>query len=45
MLLICVQVRQSFATSLVNLGTDYVDSLVLHSPLRTHEQSMQGNVA
>lgn len=36
------QVRQSFAMSLRNLGTDYIDSLVLHSPLRSHEQSMQG---
>ena len=27
------QVRQSFATSLRNLRTDYVDSLLLHSPL------------
>lgn len=36
------QVRQSLATSLRNLGTDYLDSLVLHSPMRTHEQSMTG---
>ncbi len=26
------QVRQSFASSLVNLGTDYVDSYLLHGP-------------
>jgi len=38
----CVQVRQSFATSLRNLGTDYIDSLVMHSPMRTHQQSMEG---
>lgn len=37
-----LQVRQSFATSLRNLGTDYIDSLVLHSPMRTHDQSMTG---
>lgn len=37
-----VQVRQSFETSLANLGTDYVDSLLLHSPLRSHKESMQG---
>jgi len=29
------QVRQSFAVSLANLHTDYIDSLVLHSPM-TH---------
>lgn len=28
------QVAESFETSLVNLQTDYVDALVLHSPLR-----------
>jgi diketogulonate reductase-like aldo/keto reductase len=28
------QVLQSFATSLKNLGTDHINSLVLHSPLR-----------
>ena len=37
-----LQVRQSFASSLRNLGTDYIDSLVLHSPMRTHDQSMTG---
>lgn len=31
------QVAQSFASSLRNLGTDYVDSLVLHSPMRDAE--------
>ncbi|KAJ3090347.1 hypothetical protein HK102_004038 [Quaeritorhiza haematococci] len=35
------QVRQSFARSLENLNTDYVDSLVLHSPLNTHESTMR----
>ncbi len=35
------QVRQSFAVSQANLGTDYVDSLVLHSPLPNHEQLMR----
>lgn len=28
------QVRQSFAVSLRNLRTDYIDSLVMHSPMR-----------
>jgi diketogulonate reductase-like aldo/keto reductase len=28
------QVAQSFAASLRNLGTDYLDALILHSPLR-----------
>jgi diketogulonate reductase-like aldo/keto reductase len=32
-----VQVAQSFATSLKNLQTDYVDSLVLHSPIAPYE--------
>ncbi|MBA3603291.1 MAG: aldo/keto reductase [Parachlamydiaceae bacterium] len=35
------QVRQSFACSQKNLGVETVDSLVLHSPLRSHEQTMQ----
>ncbi|MGE3318436.1 MAG: aldo/keto reductase family protein [Candidatus Berkiella sp.] len=35
------QVRQSFAVSLKNLGTDYVDCLVLHSPLNMHQYTMQ----
>lgn len=34
------QVAQSFARSQKNLGTDYVDSLVLHSPLPTWDQLM-----
>ena len=35
------QVQQSFATSLKNLNTDYIDSLVLHSPLQSHDLNMQ----
>ena len=35
------QVRQSVAVSLENLRTDYIDSLVLHSPLPTVEQTME----
>lgn len=35
------QVRQSMAVSLENLGTDYVDCLVLHSPLNMHKYTMQ----
>lgn len=31
------QVAQSFAASRANLRTDYVDSLVLHSPFANHE--------
>ena len=34
------QVRQSVARSLSNLKTDYIDSLVLHSPMDTHEETM-----
>ncbi|WVW85982.1 hypothetical protein I302_108020 [Kwoniella bestiolae CBS 10118] len=34
------QVKQSFGTSLKNLGVEYVDSVVLHSPLRTREQTL-----
>ncbi len=34
------QVRQSFATSLKNLRTDYLDSLVLHSPLSNEPDLM-----
>lgn len=36
-----VQVAQSFETSKKNLRTDYVDCLILHSPLETHELTMQ----
>ena len=35
------QVRQSFAVSLRNLGTDYLDCLVLHSPLPTAKQTRE----
>jgi diketogulonate reductase-like aldo/keto reductase len=35
------QVSQSFATSLSNLQTAYVDSLILHSPLPDEAQTLQ----
>ena len=35
------QVRQSFAVSLRNLETDYLDCLVLHSPLPQARQSLE----
>ena len=35
------QVAQSFAASLRNLRTDYLDALVLHSPLRTAAQQAE----
>lgn len=35
------QVRQSFQTSLKNLGVDYLDALLLHSPLSRLEQTME----
>lgn len=35
------QVKQSFSTSQKNLGTDYIDSLVLHSPLARKEDLLQ----
>lgn len=35
------QVRQSLAVSLENLQTTYLDSLVLHSPLPTMEETME----
>lgn len=34
------QVMQSFKKSLENLHTEYLDSLVLHSPMRTFEDTM-----
>ena len=34
------QVRQSFAKSLLNLRTDYIDSVLLHSPARTLESTL-----
>ena len=35
------QVRSSFSTSLANLGTTYVDALLLHSPLETYELTLR----
>ncbi|MGD9591098.1 MAG: aldo/keto reductase family protein [Candidatus Berkiella sp.] len=35
------QVQQSFAISKQNLNTDYIDSLVLHSPLQTQAKTME----
>ena len=35
------QVIQSFHASLSNLQTDYLDSLVLHSPLEEHKDTME----
>jgi diketogulonate reductase-like aldo/keto reductase len=34
------QVRQSFAASCKNLHTDYLDSLVLHSPMKLYEETL-----
>eukprot|EP00978_Attheya_sp_CCMP212_P001353 scaffold2847_cov56-Attheya_sp.AAC.3 len=36
-----LQVQQSLAVSLSHLKTEYLDCLVLHSPMRTHEETMQ----
>ncbi len=38
---LCGQVAQSFQTSLKNLQTDYLDCLVLHSPLANQQQTME----
>ncbi len=38
---LAAQVAQSFETSLRNLKTEYVDSLVLHSPLFPHSRLME----
>lgn len=35
-----VQVQQSLAKSLINLRTTHIDSLILHSPLQTFEETM-----
>ena len=35
------QVHQSLEKSLSNLNTDYIDSLVMHSPMRTYEDTMK----
>ncbi|ODN02818.1 Aldo-keto reductase family 4 member C8 [Orchesella cincta] len=34
-------VKQSLEVSLRNLGTSYIDSLVIHSPMRTHRDTME----
>lgn len=36
------QIKKSHSVSLENLKTDYLDSLVLHSPLRTWEENVRG---
>jgi diketogulonate reductase-like aldo/keto reductase len=38
---VAAQVAESFAVSLRNLQTDYVDCLILHSPMAPHEAMMQ----
>jgi diketogulonate reductase-like aldo/keto reductase len=38
---LAIQVAQSFAASQQNLQTDYVDCLILHSPLSSHAQTME----
>jgi diketogulonate reductase-like aldo/keto reductase len=38
---LAAQVAQSFAASLKNLRTDYLDALVLHSPLADERESME----
>ena len=38
---IAEQVRQSFLTSLKNVRVDYIDALLLHSPLSRHAQTME----
>ncbi|KAI1727046.1 aldo/keto reductase family domain-containing protein [Ditylenchus destructor] len=35
------QVRQSCTRSLANLQTNYIDSLVMHGPMRTHDETMK----
>lgn len=35
------QVKQSLTVSLKNLGLSYIDSLVLHGPLKTFDQTME----
>lgn len=37
---ISTQIRQSVETSLRNLGVDYIDSVLLHSPLQTLEDTI-----
>jgi diketogulonate reductase-like aldo/keto reductase len=36
-----IQVRKSVTNSLHNLNIDYIDSLVLHGPLRTYDETLQ----
>uniref|UniRef100_A0AC34GE31 NADP-dependent oxidoreductase domain-containing protein n=1 Tax=Panagrolaimus sp. ES5 TaxID=591445 RepID=A0AC34GE31_9BILA len=35
------QVRQSFSKSLSNLHTDYIDSLVMHGPMRAYDKTLE----
>ncbi|KIR62339.1 oxidoreductase [Cryptococcus bacillisporus CA1873] len=35
------QVKQSFETSLKNLGVEYIDAVVLHSPLKSREDTLK----
>ncbi|AAW45715.2 conserved hypothetical protein [Cryptococcus deneoformans JEC21] len=35
------QVKQSFETSLKNLGVEYLDAVVLHSPLKSREDTLK----
>ena len=35
------QVRQSLEASLKNLRTEYIDSFVLHSPMKNHQETMR----
>ena len=34
------QVQQSFKKSLLNLQTEYIDSILIHSPMKTHADTM-----
>lgn len=38
--LIADQVQQSFSRSTINLGVDFIDSLVLHSPLENFDETL-----
>ena len=35
------QVKKSLEVSLANLKTTYIDSLVMHSPMRTFDKTME----
>lgn len=37
-----IQITKSLETSLKNLRTDYLDSLVMHSPMDTFEETLEG---